>query len=374
MSTPVIHFDCRYFRGHIPCAPNKAHGYECDGCPVYEVPAKRILIIKLGALGDVIRTSPLLVRFRKLWPNARITWIIQSPDVVPKVKSGKEIGADEVLAYDLVGLERARNGVYDVAINLDKEVEACALLRDVKSTEKFGFTLTDGHIAAATPKAVHKLVTGLFDGRSQANTKNYLEEIFEVCHLDFQGEEYQLDVDPTLAAKWESMRAKAESKPIVGLNTGCGDRWTTRLWPEERWTALITSLQAEGFFPVVLGGKQEDELNTRYAARTGCYYPGYYSLREFFAITANTDIVVSQVSMMMHIAIALRKRLVLFNNIFNAHEFHLYGRGAIVQPTTGCDCYYGNACSRARSCMLDIDVKTVMEHIRSQSLAALETK
>ena len=341
---------------------------------MYEVPARRILIIKLGALGDVIRTSPLLGRFRTLWPNARITWVTQSPDVVPRAKAGKEIGADEVLAYDLAGLERVRNGVYDIAINLDKEVEACALLRDVKSTEKFGFILKDGHIDAATPKAMHKLVTGLFDGRSQSNTKNYLEEIFEVCHLDFHGEEYQLDVDPALAMKWESMRAKAGGKPIVGLNTGCGDRWTTRLWPEERWTALITSLQAEGFFPVVLGGKQEDELNTRYAAKTGCYYPGYYSLREFFAVTANTDIVVTQVSMMMHIAIALRKRLVLFNNIFNAHEFHLYGRGAIVQPTSGCDCYYGNTCARSRSCMLDIEVGTVMEHIRAQSLSARQKK
>ena len=363
MSSPVIHFDCRHFRGHIPCAPNKAHGYECDGCPVYEVPAKRILIIKLGALGDVIRTSPLLERFRKLWPSARITWITQSPDVVPRARPGKPIGADEVLAYDLVGLERVRNGVYDIAINLDKEVEACALLRDVKSGEKFGFILKDGHIDAATPKAMHKLVTGLFDGRSKANTKNYLEEIFEVCHLDFQGEEYQLDVDAGLARKWTSIRELAAGKPIVGLNTGCGDRWTTRLWPEERWTSLIRSLQAEGYFPVVLGGRQEDELNTRYAAATGCYYPGYYSLKEFFAITANTDIVVTQVSMMMHIAIALRKRLVLFNNIFNAHEFHLYGRGVIVQPTSGCDCYYGNTCTRQRSCMLDVEVDTVMKEI-----------
>lgn len=361
MSTPpIIHFDCRHFRGHIPCKPNKANGYECGDCPVYEVPAKRILIIKLGALGDVIRTSPLLVRYRDLWPNAHITWITQSPDVVPRKF------VDEVLAYDLVGLERARNGVYDIAINLDKETEACALLRDVKSTRKLGFILKDGHIDAATPAAVHKLVTGLFDGRSKANTKHYLEEIFEVCELDFKGEEYQLEIDPAFAEKWELLREKASGKRIVALNTGCGDRWTTRLWPEERWTELIKGLQAEGSFPVVVGGKQEDELNKRYSAATGCYYPGYFSLREFFALVSNTDIVVTQVSMMMHIAIALKKRLVLFNNIFNAHEFHLYGRGVIVQPTSGCDCYYGNTCSRNRSCMLDIEVATVMETVRAQ--------
>jgi len=357
---PVIHFDCRHFRGHIPCRPNKQHGYECGGCPVYEVPAKRILIIKLGALGDVIRTSPVLVRYRALWPNAHITWITQSPAVVPKRL------VDEVLAYDLVGVERARNGVYDIAINLDKEVEACALLRDVRAAEKFGFTLEAGHIAPATPAAWHKLVTGVFDGCSKANTKHYLDEIFEIVHQPFSGEEYQLDVDPALEAKWRSLRTLAAGRPIVALNTGCGERWSTRLWPEERWTALIQALQKDGCFPVVVGGAQEHAMNERFQAATGCHYPGHFSLKEFFALMANTDIVVTQVSMNMHIAIALKKRLVLFNNIFNAHEFHLYGRGVIVQPTTGCDCYYGNTCSRQRACMLDIDVDAVMAHIRSE--------
>jgi ADP-heptose:LPS heptosyltransferase len=360
---PTINFDCRHFRGHIPCKPNKVHGYECGDCPVYERPEKRILIIKLGALGDVIRTSPLLVRFRAMWPSAHITWITQSPDVVP----GRMV--DEVLRYDVTGIERTRNRSYDIAINLDKEVEACALLRDVESPIKYGFILKDGHIEAATPAAVHKMVTGLFDGRSKANTKNYLEEIFEICHLDFQGEEYQLDIDPALASKWKSIREKAQGKTVVALNTGCGDRWTTRLWPEDRWVALIRSLQDNGFFPMVVGGKQEDELNQRYAAITGCYYPGHYPLREFFALVSNTDIVVTQVSMMMHIAIALRKHLILFNNIFNAHEFHLYGRGVIVQPTSGCDCYYGNTCTRKRSCMLDIEVPAVMGQIHAQRVA-----
>ncbi|HEX2616859.1 MAG TPA: glycosyltransferase family 9 protein [Flavobacteriales bacterium] len=358
---PVIHFDCRHFRGHIPCKPNKLRGRECDGCPEYERPAKRILIIKLGAIGDVIRTSPLAVRYRELYPTAHITWITLSPDVVPRAL------VDEVYPYDLTSVERVRNTAFDIAINLDKEVEACALLRDAQSTEKFGFTLREGHIDAATPAAVHKLVTGLFDGRSKANTKNYLEEIFEVCHLDFKGEPYVLDTAPALVAKWAVMREMAAGKPIVGLNTGCGDRWKTRLWPEERWTALIRGLQAQGYWPVVLGGKQEDALNKAYSEATGCYYPGHFSLPEFFAVTANTDIIVTQVSMMMHIAIALKKRLVLFNNIFNPHEFELYGRGVIVQPTSGCDDYYGNTCTRAHHCMLDIEVDTVLGHIRAQA-------
>ena len=52
------------------------------------------------------------------------------------------------------------------------------------------------------------------------------------------------------------------------------------------------------------------------------------------------DIVVTQVTMAMHIAIALGKSIVLINNIFNRSEFHLYERGVIVEPNLKClGCY-----------------------------------
>ena len=55
----------------------------------------------------------------------------------------------------------------------------------------------------------------------------------------------------------------------------------------------------------------------RLLRKQGLYYPGTYSLEEFIAITANCDLIVTAVSMMMHIAIGLKRPLVLFNNIFN---------------------------------------------------------
>ena len=64
LSDTVVHPDCRHFRGDLPCRPNKTDDYVCDGCPVYAPVTQRILIIKLGAIGDVIRTTPLLRRLR----------------------------------------------------------------------------------------------------------------------------------------------------------------------------------------------------------------------------------------------------------------------------------------------------------------------
>ncbi len=357
MRAADIHFDCRHWRGDIPCTPNKLRGKRCPGCDEHDPVSTRILIIKLGALGDVIRSTPLITGFRDRHPGAHITWITLSPEILPK-------GAvDRVLRFDAAGIFQVGRSRFHIAVNLDKDAEACMLLADVHAERKLGFTWKDGHIWPATPAAEHKLLTGAFDDLSKANTKSYPQEIFEICELPFRGEPYVFEADGALKDRHAALRERAGGKPIVGLNTGCGKRWLTRLWPEEHWVELIERLRARGCFPVLLGGPDEDELNLRLHARTQAYYPGTFPLREFIALTAHCDVIVSAVSMMMHIAIGLRIPLVLFVNIFNRHEFDLYGKGVIVEPPSGCDCYYGNTCTRARPCMRDVTVDRVLEAV-----------
>lgn len=352
-----LKFDCRYFKGHIPCVPNKLRNKVCKGCDEYSPITKRILIIKLGAIGDVIRTTPLIIKFRKLYPGCHISWVTLSPDVLPADQ------VDAIYKFDFTSIYAVQNQKFDIAINLDKETEACALLKDVTATYKYGFTWQDHHIGLATPKAEHKLITGLFDNISKTNTKNYLEEIFEICHLDFEDEPYILNFNQQLAEKWSVIREKAGGKKVIGLNTGCGKRWQTRLWPDEYWITLIQNLVENNLYPVLLGGADEHEKNLFLQEKTKAYYPGHYSLQEFISLTSNCDVIITQVSMMMHIAIGLHKPMVLMNNIFNPHEFHLYNNGVIVSPENGCDCYYGNKCKRDRHCMLDLSPAKVLEQV-----------
>lgn len=352
-----LKFNCFHFKGHIPCTPNKLHSKTCTNCDEYRPISKRILIVKLGAIGDVIRTSPLVVKFHQLYPYCHITWVTHSPEIV----SQKYVNT--IYRFDFPSIYAVLHAKFDIAINLDKEPEACALLKDVDATEKYGFTWNDNHIDIATPSAEHKLITGLFDQNSKENTRHYLNEIFEICHLQFNDEPYLLDNDSLLASKWMSLKKTSNAKPIIGLNTGCGKRWTTRLWPNEYWVELVNKLLAYDYFPVLLGGEAEDENNLILAKLSGAYYPGYFSLKEFIALTSNCDLVVTQVSMMMHIVTALKVPLVLMNNIFNRNEFYLYNIGVILEPSTGCDCYYGNTCKRENSCMHDISVEKVSESI-----------
>lgn len=357
MKLSDIKFDCKYFVGEYPCQPNKERNKTCDTCDEYKVISKRILIIKLAAIGDVIRTTPLVVKYKELYPDCHISWITHTPDILPKDK------VDKIYKFDFTSAYIIRHQKYDIAINLDKEYEACALLTDVDAKEKFGFILKNNHLDAATPAAEHKIITGLSDSISQKNTKSYLEEIFEICHQKFNYEEYLMDIDDAYLKKWNILREKAKGKKIIGLNTGCGKRWLTRLWPEKYWIELIKKLQANNFYPLILGGPEEDEKNKKFVEDTGAFYPGTYSLQEFISITANTDLVVTAVSMMMHIATAIKKPMILFVNIFNKNEFELYNRGEIIEPPSGCDCFYGTKCKRENHCMNDISVEMVYDAI-----------
>ncbi|MCH2224398.1 MAG: glycosyltransferase family 9 protein [Crocinitomicaceae bacterium] len=349
MNFDEIKFDCRNFRTGIPCVPNKLNNEVCNTCTSYDPVKFRVLIIKLGALGDVIRTTPLLEKFRNEYEGVHFTWVTQSPAILPKDK------VDDILAWNETSIFTISNSTFDVAINLDKEAEACILLDKVKAEKKFGFVWKDGHISPATKKAEHKILTGLFDQLSKDNTKSYLEEIFEICDYEFQGEDYDINLNTELSDKWKLHFDKlSKGREVVGLNTGCGPRWNTRLWSESAWCELAEKLIGNGYFPVFLGGQLEHEKNTRMAKSSGCHYPGHFSLEEFISLTNACDVIVTQVSMMMHIATALKKKMVLCNTIFNKHEFELYGRGVIIEPESGCECYYGGTCVRGRACMHDI--------------------
>lgn len=331
------HSDCRYFRGDIPCAPNKREGVHCDGCRYYQPVTENILIIKLGAAGDVLRTTPLLHPLKAEHPLARIWWLTQTPELVPRSH------VDRILKWSSESLETLGGIHFARLINLDKDAHACALASRLNADKKEGFVLgTFGESKPANDRAQFKFNTGIFDDVSIANRKDYFTELFEICGYTYAGEAYILDpVEPMAFPELD------RTHPLVGLNTGAGARWTSRLWSTEQWIKLVEMILASGRGVLLLGGPEEDARNHEISKATGgrAQYIGYYHLKEFITLMDQCELVVSGVTMGMHIAIALKKKLVLINNIFNPFEFSdLFGLGEIVQPDRQCKCYFRGQC------------------------------
>ena len=352
-SVKALKVDCRFFRGDVPCKPHKQSGVHCvdeegKDCTHYDRVTSDILIIKLGALGDVIRTTPLLHKLKALHPQARIWWLTLSPEVVPRI-------VDVVLPFTPQSLAVLNATLFDAVYNLDKDREACALTATISARTKKGFTLVNGKPAPIDRDAVAKFMTGVFDDLNKENTKSYPEEIFEICGLQFSGEKYILDSFSEDGYMWKLPK----KKKVVGLNTGCGGRWVSRLWAEKNWISLAQRLKKAGYTPLLLGGEQEHEKNKRLARKSGALYLGHFPLPQFINLVDQCDLVVTAVTMAMHITIGLNKRILLFNNIFNRHEFELYGLGEILEPDFDCTCYFSPVCPN--NCMQYLSVKTVFD-------------
>jgi ADP-heptose:LPS heptosyltransferase len=73
---------------------------------------------------------------------------------------------------------------------------------------------------------------------------------------------------------------------------------------------------------------------------SGTRYFGVRPFLEFINVIDHCHAVITPVTMALHLAIGLSKPVVLLNNIFNRHEFHLYGHGTVVEPRLDClGCY-----------------------------------
>lgn len=340
--------DCRFFRGDLPCKPHKTDGSFCDKCAHYDKTDGKILIIKLGAIGDVIRTTTLLPKIKEVYPTKEIWWITNSPEILPKSK------VDKILKNNAENLLLLSQVDFDIIYGLDKDDVACAMTKSFSAKKKFGFTLLNGKPTPINSLAEHKFLTGISDEINKANVKSYPEEIYEICGLEYEKQDYILDCEPI---EWNIPN---DGKKIVGLNTGCGNRWTSRLWSNEKWIELAQKLKSDGYFPMFIGGKQEHEKNLLLAEKSGCYYPGNYNLQEFISLINQCDAVVTAVTMAMHLAIGMKKQLILINNIFNPHEFELYGRGEIVSPSKPCTCYFSPRCVN--------EMYKCMDHLSSEDI------
>ncbi|MFA5499522.1 MAG: glycosyltransferase family 9 protein [Candidatus Omnitrophota bacterium] len=323
----IVNTNCLHYKGSVPCFPHKQYGYVCAKCKLYKPFEKRILIIKLGAAGDVIRTTPLLRKLRQDHPNAEIIWLTYFPEFL------SSMWVDKAIRFELKDIIWLKTQKFDWLINLDKDDEAIALSSEIMAKKKSGFIMDErGKCKPVGNKAeTYKWLTGLWDGLNKKNTKNYIEEIFEICGYKFKGEKYI--IEKTVNQEWDNIN---KTKIVVGLNTGCGGRWVTRLWGDRNWINLAKRLKKMNYEVILLGGKQEHGRNRLIAKEAGVKYFGHFTLPEFVDLIDQCEYVVSQVTMAMHIAIGLNKTLILLNNIFNKNEFFLYNNGAIIEPKLDC--------------------------------------
>jgi heptosyltransferase-2 len=340
----------------------------CDGCPQYAPFGKRILIIKLAAMGDVLRTTTLLRGLRRAYPDCHITWLTE-PNVVPMLQGVREI--DRLLAYRFESVLPLRHESFDHLYCFDKEPKAVALAMEVHAEERIGFGMTKyGNVAALSPSSEYMFALGINDSlKFRINTKTYPELIFECAGLPYaEPQEYIL---PDLSTEIEEGKTFLQSLGVapgaikVGLNTGAGDIFAPKKWTEEGYAELSDRLTRDlGATVLLLGGPAETERNARIAKAAACTPINtgtHHDIRRFAGIVGNLDLMVTGDTLAMHIAIGLKVPVLVLLGATCAQEIELYGRGAKIVANCECSPCYLRTCPKEVPCMQNIPASQVFD-------------
>jgi ADP-heptose:LPS heptosyltransferase len=354
----TINEDCIHFGGYKPCRYNKQdETLHCHTCTNYQKVGEKILILKLGAAGEVLRNTPLLRRLKKEYPNSRVFWLTEYPELVPK--------NDIFRVYDFNQreVELIKDVEFDILYSLDKHEEIGALANRIKSKIKKGFSQKDGVIVPFDKDTEHKWVTGVFNDEMKKNKKHYIEEIFEICGFDFREEKYMLPDYTVPGVELD------RTKKIVAVSTGASLAWRPRIYSKENYTNLTNKLFDGGYEVMLIGGPLEDKRNREISEKTGAKYFGVLPYSEVIGLLSLADVVVTPVTFALHAAVGLEKRVVLLNNVFNKNEFYLYNRGVILEPPVPCLMCYKNDFDEkchTKNCLDLIKPEKIVEEVNGQ--------
>ncbi len=363
-----VKLDCRYYKGNMPCIFHKKDKMLCDTCTKYDPIKMRILIIKLGSIGDVLRTTPILPAFKKKYEGCEITWITKSN--AASLFKGNEY-VDRLLLIEENYLEFILNEKFDIGICLDSDQISATIHRLASCTNRYGFIADDyGHIQPANDLAKEWWHMGLNDDMKKKNRKTYQQIMFEICQLPHPIPRPLLFLSSEALKHAEAFAKlkKLEKYPkVIGVNTGGGSRWQYKKWTQEGYVDLITRLRELGVGIILFGGPEEVKFNAQILKKvsSGVIDAGCgNTLLEFASLINLVDVFFTPDSLGMHIAVALKKPVIVLVGPTSPWELDLYGTGEVICSDVDCIACYLEHCDKVTNCMNTLKAEFVFEKVK----------
>ena len=304
----------------------------------------KVLIIKLGysetvdqeisrtsSLGDVLRTTVLL----HFYKNDNVTWLTDEK-AVPLLINNPYI--KRILIWDMATCLQLSREHFDIVVNLEKVPGLCALADIIFSQKRcklygFGFDVQTG---AAVPNDGAELVYNICNNEDYKKKSSYVwqELLCSIINKEFNNEEYILGYQP---------KTKQLDRQI-GFNYLVGNKWQTKAWLRNYWDALLFKL-----------------LKTNYYSS---WQKGYTNLYDYIDWINQCAILVTNDSLGLHIALALKKQVIALFGPTNSAEIYGYGRMFTICTTFLCAPCFKNTCNQEISCMQTITVDSVFDEIK----------
>lgn len=313
-----------------------------------------ILIIKLGALGDVVNTLPLAIRLKQHF-DARIHWIVE-PLSFPILSRHSFI--DEVILFDRKYLWKSlpelirtiRSQRFDIALDLQRIAKSALLCLATSSNRKIGFDrLRCKEMTWILP----------FERISPSDPSNHMVHQY----LEFAGHFGIPSGEPQWAIPEGDAPPVELPEEYLVLNIGATK-------PANRWNAggfsVLADLVMERYgLPCVLTGAGEDRATAdrivERARNPVVNLVGRTTIMELIGVLSGARAVVSCDTGPMHLAVALQKEVVALFGPADPRRTGPY-LGYVIQKSLPCIPCNKTTCS-SPLCMDSILPEDVIEKL-----------
>ena len=214
--------DCKRFTGYKPCFPGTECYRECvDPDPI----GRKILIVNLDAMGNVLVTTSLLPAIKRKFPKSHISWITLK-NAAPLLQHNRYL--DRVYVWEPESWLVLQQITFDTVMNIDKSARSCAFTMTLRAKEKLGFGLNkDGVIVPLNKEAHENYLLGLDDHfKFRVNQKPVSRILCETLKLKYKRDEYILsmtDEEQQFCKEYKQGEKIQDARLVVGFNTGCSE-------------------------------------------------------------------------------------------------------------------------------------------------------
>ncbi len=345
-----------------------------------------ILIVKLSAIGDVVQTLPTLEAIKKIYPESKVTWIVE--EAAADILDGHPL-VDTLLVSrrktwtgmlknpltvrkGLRGISRfireLRTTRYDIAIDFQGLLKSGVLIGLARAKRKIGF---DGGREFSSVFLSERLPA--YDIEKHA-LERYLDvarylgarEPATTCTLPFERE--------FAVMRRRTAGIRREGKPLIVINPVA--RWKTKLWPEQNFAALADRLAAEKKAAMIFTGSPADRpVNQRIISmmkQSALNWAGETTLKELAALAALSDLFITTDTGPMHLAAAAGAKVLALFGPTAPWRTGPYGSSAVV-VRTGIECSpcFKRKCGKSIRCMEGITVGEVMLQLHDSFQSSL---
>jgi len=323
------------------------------------------LIVRLGALGDIVHTVPAAAALRRAFPDARIDWVVDArhaPFARLVTVVDRVIALERPTVAAWVQLVQAlRPARYDVALDFQGLMKSAVIARASGARRVAGFSIWHLREKGARP-----FYSDVDDGEHVPHVIRKNLKLLSVVGINTTAVEFPLVHSPSPVT--DQVRSQAAGRPVALINPGAA--WPNKRWPASRFGEVAAFLkEVRGFEPFVLWGPADQTLAQDVVDSSGgvARVAPATSIPDLLELSRAAALMVSGDTGPLHIAAAAGTPIVAIFGPTDPDRNGPWAADDVVLSRYGsCECHYQRQCRQSSWCLNDVTVAEVTAAIQQR--------